>query len=317
MPSPWLAKTAFVSLLIAATTNGAFVPAEDVQPDRARNQSQIVPTSDGLSTPGLTGGLQLSSSEEEPADESFGRQILLKPEERAREFLLTGDASIFYTSNAALTRDHAIDDVFFVADAVFAWTRAIHQDLQFQASGHFSLFRYNDTPSLDFDNIGAGLGVIWAPQFASGVVFFARYDISKLLHRDGNDLLTDNEFSLGAEKIVILGRSHALSFSLGGAVGITDPYSAQRDILSGAVAYHLRLARNLELDFSYRSSVYFYSGGGRTDLNELASGALTYHFNRWASLSAFGSYSFDRSNRSVFDYDAGLLGGGIALAVEF
>jgi hypothetical protein len=318
VPSPWPCRT-LVALLIAASTARAAVvpPEESIAPDRARDQTQMVPTNDGLSGPAATDGLQYSPSDNAATDDSFGRQIFLKPQERVREFLLTGDASIFFTSNAALTKRDTINDVFFVTDAAIAWTRAINQDVRFQLGGHLSLFRYNDTPSLDFDNIGGGLGLIWTPQFASGIAVFARYDATKLLHRDGNDLLTDHEFTLGAEKIVVLGRSHFLSFSVGGAVGITDPHAAQRDLLGTAMAYHLRLARNLDLDVSYRLSGYFYNAGGRDDLNQLGSVSLTYYFCRWASVSAFGSYSLNRSNHSIFDYDVGAGGGGILLSAQF
>ena len=306
-------------MLTAATGTAAVVsPEESITPDRARDQSQMVPTNDGLAGSGVTDGLQYSSSDNNGAsDDSFGRQVLLKPQERAREFLLTGDASVYFTSNAALTRRDTIDDVFFVADAAFAWTRAINRDVRFQLGGHLSLFRYNDTPSLDFDNIGGGLGLIWTPQSASGIAIFGRYDATKLLHRDGNDLLTDNEFSLGLEKTIVLGRSHFLSLSVGGAVGVTDPHAAQRDLLGAAVAYHLRLARNLDFDVSYRLSGYFYNSGGRDDFNQLASASLTYYFCRWASISAFGSYSLNRSNHSAFDYDVGAAGGGIVLSAQF
>lgn len=278
-------------------------------PTGANSSTDMPVSADGASLPASSGG--------NSQDDSFGQQVILKTQERPREFNITGDASIFYTSNAALTSRNEVSDMFAVADAALSWTHPISRELQLQIGGQAALFRYNDTSALDFENLGGGLGLIWTPAAAPGIGFFARYDLIQLLDRDGHGLLTDNEFSAGAQKVIVLGRSHALSFSLGGSVGIADPRTAQRDLLGGGVSYHLRVTRNLDMNLAYRLVGYFYNEGGRRELNQLGSLSFNYHLNRCATLSAFASYGDNRSNHSAFDYKVFAGGGGGSLGVQF
>jgi hypothetical protein len=276
-------------------------------PSGTNSPSNVSVTTDGTALPTSAGN----------EDDSFGQQVILKAQERLREFTISGSASVFYTSNAALTSRDEVSDMFFVVDAGASWSHAMNRELQLQIGGHASLFRYNDTSALDFDNLGGGVGLVWTPSFAPGIAMFGRYDLIQLLDRDGHDLLTDHELSLGAQKVVVLGRSHALSFSLGGAAGIADPYRSQRDLLGGGVSYLLRVTRNLDMAVGYRLAGYFYNEGGRKELNQLASASVSYHLNRWATLSAFASYGDNRSNRSSFDYKVFAGGGGVAATVQF
>lgn len=251
------------------------------------------------------------------ADDSFGNQVILKSQERIREFVLSGDASVFYTSNVRLTHRDQVSDAFFVGNAGLSWNHPISPELQLQMGGHVSMFRYNGTPSLDFNSFGIGTGLAWTPQFSRGIAMFARYDVTELTTRNVDHLLLDHEFSVGMQKVVVLGRAQALSFTLGGALGITDPHSSRRDQIGGGVAYFLRLSRDLDVDLGYRWAVYLYHEGGRTDFNELVSLGLNYHFNRWTTLSAFASFSDNRSNHSEFDYDTFASGAGLRLTLQF
>jgi hypothetical protein len=317
MPSPWrivvsavvFCGLAFVSLSAVAQTMA----------DRALDQSQMVPTGrNPANLPVNANGMALPvSSTSKSEDDSFGEQVILKAQDPPKEFLLAGDASIFYTSNAALTRRDEISDMFFVANAGLSWNHPINPTLLFQAGARASIFRYDDTPALDFDNLAGGLGLVWSPPALSGVALYGRYDITQLWDHGGNDLLTDNEFSAGLQKIIVLGRSHALSLSLGGSVGIADPTRSQRDLLGGGISYGLRITRNLDTVAAYRLATYFYNEGGRTELNQLFSLSLNYHFNRWATLSAFASYGDTRSNHSAFDYKVFAGGGGAGLIMQF
>ena len=318
--SPCLRVITLLLLFAYATARWAAGADPNLPPDRALDQSQMVPTSSSTSPtiPVNANGTALPASHAANTDDdSFGQQIILKTQDRPREFTITGDASAFFTSNAGLTNRDEVSDLFFVGDAGISWNHPLTHELQLQIGGHASLFRYNDTPALDFDNLGAGAGLIWTPSTTAGIGFFGRYDLIELLDRDGHSLLTDHELSLGMQKVIVLGRSHALSFSLGGAVGIADPHRAQRDLLGGGISYYLRLTRNLDMNLAYRLAGYFYNEGDRRELNQLGSLALSYHFNRWATLSAFASYGDNRSNHSVFDYKVFVGGGGGALSVQF
>jgi hypothetical protein len=262
-------------------------------------------------------GVPLAIPESTPSEElSFGKQQILKTEEKIPEFSIGADASVFYTSNVALTRRNTISDVFFVGDAAASWTPRISNELQLQTAARFSIFRYHDTPELDFQSLGAGTGLFWTPRWAWGIGFSARYDFIELLDRHSDQILQDHEFSLAAQKIVPLGRSHALSFGLIGSAGIADPFSQQRDQLGAVLGYHVQLTRYLDADFGYRPAWYFYNNG-RTDFNQILSVGAHYHFTRWASLQGFFSYANNYSSREVFQYDVFNGGGGVALFFQF
>ena len=250
-------------------------------------------------------------------DESFGAQQILKAQQKVPDFTLGGSISSFYTNNVALTRSNTISDSFLVGAAFFNWTPHINPELQFQFGAAASIFRYWDTTPLDFENIGTGVGLLWTPQNFWGIGILGRYDFTELLDSASHEILQDHEFSVALQKLLVLGRSHALTLGVIGSVGISDPFSEQRDQLGFAVGYHLQLTRQLGSDFGYRLSGYFYNDGGRDDLNQVFSLGLHYYITPWASVDSFLTGAINSSNRSAFRYDVISTGGGAALTVRF
>jgi hypothetical protein len=263
-------------------------------------------------------GVPLPIPEATPSEEiSFGKQQILKTEEKVPEFSMGGDASGFYTSNVALTHHDEISDSFFVGDAFASWAPRISNELQFQVGARFSIFRYHDNSELDFQSIGAGTGVFWTPRWAWGIGFTARYDFIELLDRHSDEILQDHEFSFAAQKIVPLGRSHGLTFGVLGSIGISDPFAEQRDQIAGIIGYHVQWARYFDMDFGYRFAGYFYNAHGRDDFNQILSLGGHYHVTRWASIEGFLSWATNYSNKDAFKYDVFNGGGGLALLFRF
>ncbi len=201
-------------------------------------ERQAPPTS-GMVTPD---GMALPAGENANSeDESFGAQQILKTQQKIQDFTLGGSVSSFYTNNVALTRRNTISDSFAVGAAFFNWTPRINPGLQFQFGASASIFRYWDTTPLDFENIGTGVGLLWTPQNFWGIGILGRYDFTELLNSASGEILQDHEFSVALQKLLILGRSHSLTFGLIGSVGISDPYSEQRDQIGFATGYHLQI----------------------------------------------------------------------------
>jgi hypothetical protein len=320
VPSPWPNLPVALLFSVAISSAGASMMTADgtLMPDRALDQSRMLPPTAGGQPSAVTpDGMQLPQADEAAEDGSFGKQVVLNSQERTGEFVVSGDASVFVTSNAALTEHDTDGDVFFVGNAALGWNHALTRELQLQVAGHAALFRYNERSDLDFDSFGGGLGLAWTPDFASGIAFFGRYDATKLLERGGADLLTEHAFTAGAIKVIALSRAQALSFQIVGGLGITDPHSAQRNVVGAGIAYRLRLSRNLDFDAAYRGSVYFYDTHSRTDFNGVASVSLGYRLTPWATLSLYGSFADNQSNRGGFDYDAWIGGAGIGLSWQF
>jgi hypothetical protein len=251
------------------------------------------------------------------SDDSFGKTLILKSQPRIRTFAVTGDASVFYTNNVALTRHDKIGDTFFAANAGVSWTPLIDPHLEAQIAAHSSIFRYNSTSALDFESLGLGGGLFWTPDHFAGVALFAHYDFIELLNRHSEEILRDHEFTIGAQKAFPLGRAHA--FVAGAAVmaGVAEPESAQRDQAGLFLAYRLQVTRSLGVELLYRFAGYFYNDTGRIDRNQILSASVRYRLREWADINAFFSLTDNRSDDSAFNYDAATNGGGLSATVQF
>lgn len=262
-------------------------------------------------------GTAIGPGGETSPDDSFGAQMLLKDQPKVRSFTFSAGVHGYFTSNVALTRRATRTDAFFVVDASGNWTHALSPELETFVGLQASTFRYTDSSALDFNSLGVGTGLSWTSRRWPGVNFFGRYDFTELLNRDGNEVLSDHQFSVGAQKIYALGRAHAISFGLVGSVGISAPFAAQRDQVGPFVAYQLRLTRALDTSVSYRLGYQIYTSGNRQDWNQVFAWSLRYHFNDWADAAASFSLGGNRSNVSVFDYDVVSSGAGVSFTTRF
>lgn len=296
-----------VPALLAQDAN-AIIEQSRLFPKTAPAAGQNV-NADGLALP--------EGDNAQATDDSFGAQQILKTKEKVRDFTIGGDASVFYTSNVALTHHDTISDSFFVADAAFSWTPRLSNQFQLQVGARASIFRYFDTSVLDFESVGAGIGGVWTPANAWGLVVVGRYDFIELLDKHSDELLQDHEFSLAVQKIFVLGRSHAVNVAVIGSVGISDPFAEQRDQIGFLLGYHLQLTRNLDTDIGYRHAWYFYNSGNRTDLNQVVSLGLHYHLTQWASVDGFVSGATNYSDNAAFKYNVFTTGGGVGLTIRF
>ena len=264
-------------------------------------------------------GMALATDESEASsDDSFGTQVILSKRERPKTVSLTGDASVFFTDNAALTPNGKIDDVFFVTNAGASWTPRINPRLEGQLNAHASIFRYGSTSALDFENLGLGAALFWSPEHFADIALFARYDFIELLDRHSNEILRDHEFTVGGQKIFAVGKSQSF-FTLGASVtgDIAEPSSAQREMAAIFAGYHWQITRAFEAELYYRAAGYFYNHAHHADCNQAVSGSLRYRLSRNADLNGFVSFSSNRSDNSRFDYDAVTAGGGIGLTIRF
>ncbi|HEY0369870.1 MAG TPA: hypothetical protein VGC85_09755 [Chthoniobacterales bacterium] len=297
------------------TASGMLLAENDAAIQQARLfHESIPPTALGVDANG--NALPTSGTSAE-SDDSFGAQAIMKTQERPPQFVVTANGAFDYTSNAALTNRGTRDDVLGVVDAGFAWLPRLTSDLRADVSAHISLFRYNDITSLDFADFALGAGLNWTPRNFAGVNFFARYDFTELLDRSSNQILMEHAVTLGAQKTIALGRSHAFSFGLSGTGAVADPTAAQREVISGFANYHLDLTRNWSTDIFYRPAVHFYTEHGRIDFNQILSVDLRYRLGPAAEFHTMFSYGFNRSNSSVFDYDVITTGGSIAFTAHF
>jgi hypothetical protein len=198
---------------------------------------------------------------EAAADDSFGKQVILKNKEKVPTIFLSADSSLFYTDNVALTRRGETGDAFWVTSAAASWTPRIAPQVEAQVGLRASLFRYNKTSALDFEDLGAGAGLTWSPPNVGGVVFIARYDFTELLDRHSNEILSDHQFSIGAQNDPI-SRAQAFTTGLGAAQAspIRTPPSATK---SGLRRISLRAHPLDRCGPDLSGSFYRYNHDGR------------------------------------------------------
>jgi hypothetical protein len=276
-------------------------------------QQTPAPTSTNVTADGMA----LPASGSTSDDDSFGDQVILKSQPRLPTFVVSGDASFFYTDNVALTGHDRRDDTFLVGRVAAVWMPRIAPTLEAQVSASASTFRYNNTSELDFTNLSLGAGLSWTPQNLRGVVLFARYDFIELLNRHSDEILQGHEFTVGAQKVFALGRSHAISVGAFAMVGFANPDEAQRDQVGVFAGYRLMLTRAFEADVQYRLAGQFYNDAERNDLNQVLSLNLRYRITPWAEANASFSFGNNRSDHSVFDYNVVNTGAGVGLSVRF
>lgn len=277
---------------------------------------QNTPTATNLSV--NADGTPLPDADTEASsDDSFGTQVILKKRERIRTVFLTGDTSVFFTDNAALTRHDKIDDVFFVTNVGLSWTPRLNPHLEAQLAARGSIFRYGSTSSLDFENLGLGAALFWNPEHFCDVSFFARYDFIELLDRRSEEIFRDHEFTVGAQKIFAVGKAQTFALGVTGMGGIADPSFAQRQTASVFAGYHWQITPKLDTDIFYRFSAYFYDRADRMDCNHIISGSIRYRVSQYADLNAFVSFGGNRSDTAGFAYNVVTAGGGVGLTVRF
>src|ERR1700694_2851484 len=124
------------------------LPIAHAQQTSSIEQARLFQNTPATSSVNADGTLLPDSDTEASSDDSFGTQVILKKRERVRTVALTGDTSIFFTDNAALTRHDKIDDVFFVTNVGLSWTPQINPHLEAQIAARGSIFRYASTSSL-------------------------------------------------------------------------------------------------------------------------------------------------------------------------
>jgi hypothetical protein len=250
-------------------------------------------------------------------DESFGTQIILKNQERPKNFNVFGDVSGFYTTNVDLTPHKTRSDFFLASNIGAAWRPIVARGLVGEISTGASIFRYDKASELDFERISIGGGLTWLVPHTPGIFAFGRYDFTELLDSGSNELLQDHELTIGGQKTFVFGRSHFLTTGVTGVVGISTPRSQERDQAGINAAYHLQITRSVGADLLYRYAAQFYAEDSRVDHNQMLSLAVGFSAARWLRVDASISGARNDSNRSAFEYDVLNLGSGVRFSIRF
>ena len=123
---------------------------------------------------------------------------------------------------------------------------------------------------------------------------------------------------LNAELPFRFSRAQQLSVGVDTNISVAaDHQSPRRNDYEGYVAYSVSLTRAFTINAVGRVVARDYHQNGRTDVSEILSATASYRLTNWCSLSAISSFAHNDSNKDVFDYDVGNVGGAVSLSIKF
>ena len=260
----------------------------------------------------------IGPSESTGTDDAFGAQLILKERPDRRAFEASLETAAFYTDNVALAREDKRGDSFLNSTLALGWRRSFTDRLTASITGRYGLFRYNRFSALDFQSLDVGASL--ALRLPGQVDLFTGYGYTQFTSRlDVREFYSEHAWNLGLQRVFQLSRAHSIVAGLSTQWTWATPESAQRDRYSAFLGYHVRPAEHLTADLIYRCSYYDYrdAGEGRGDGNHSLALALRYELAEWLAITATAQGTWNRSNQSVFDYDAWTVGGSVGLNMRF
>ena len=182
------------------------------------------------------------------------------------------------------------------------------------------VFYYTDNHSFDFGSLDVEAGLnYFLPQFHN-LILRGEYDFNRLTFDDrlGDEFFSNHGLIFNAELPFRFSRAQQLSVGVDTNISVAaDHQSPRRNDYEGYVAYTVSLTRAFTISAVGRVVDRDYHQNGRNDVSEIISGTATYRLTSWCSISAISSFAHSDSNKDVFDYDVGNVGGAVALQAKF
>jgi len=255
-----------------------------------------------------------------PNDADIGEQEVLKRTTTYQPISVSLSSPIFYTSNVALTRSGEMSDVVIAPMAAAYYQPRITKTLYATFDAREQIFYYGSNHAFDFGSLDVEAGLnYFLPQFHN-LILRGEYDFNRLTLDDrlGDEFFSNHSIILNAELPFRFSRAQQLSVGVDTNISVAaDHQSPRRNDYEGYLAYSLSLTRAFSINAVGRVVARDYHQNGRTDVSEIISATATYRLTNWCSISAISSFAHSDSNKDVFDYDVGNVGGAVALQAKF
>lgn len=287
--------------------------------DQSQNRADIMPgaptTPFGPTAAGVNAqGYAVAS----PNDKDLGEQQILRRREEYLPFNVSVSAPVFYTSNVALVRDGAEDDVLFSPGLSLTYQPLLTKTLYAELGVSQEFFVYDRFSELNFASFDAIVGLAYyVPQF-NNLSLRVRYDYNRLTDNDFDEFFANHAIILSASMPFRINRAQQIAigtdfeFSIGG-----QPDAPRRNDYSFYVGYSVNVSRSFSIDTSARLAIRDYHSGSRTDVSEIISVSANYRVRDWFILSFLSSFAWNQSDFDVFDYSVANVGAGAALTIRF
>lgn len=255
---------------------------------------------------------------ESPGDDDLGQQVILKKKQVYEPFSINLGTDLTYTSNVGLSETFEQEDWFWRSVLNATYAPRFGNYLLGIFSVTQELFRYDEFDALDFESLTLSAGVAYNLWFLGGINASLQFDYNRLTSDDfGDEIFSNRTINLTFSRNFILSRAHYFYVASSLELGWSDPEAAARNEFTLLGGYHVRLARNFELDLIYRAGYYHYTEIDREDFNQTIQLSARYHFTKWLTANANISGIFNASDRNGFDYEALNTGAGIFVSWKF
>ncbi len=311
----------FSAVFLTLVSSGALLRAQQVQTGAAQDRADLLRTSVGLRqdpTDQQTGS-DSSHAVASPNDPDLGEQAILKRSENYQAFSFFTSAPISYTSNVALVRNGAEDDVLFTPALGFSYAPRLTKTLYANISVAQQFFYYDRFDALNFASFDVRAGLNYTLPKFHNLLLRADYDFNRLTSDDlGDEFFTDHSLAFGAELPFRIGRAQQISVGSDFQFSVAaHPQQPSRHDYSGFLGYSLNLTRAMTLSAVGRLAVRDYVEGDRTDVSLILALSANYRFNKWLSANAISTFATNDSNRDVFSYDVANVGASLSLGLRF
>ena len=266
-----------------------------------------------------TTGADGNYAPESPNDPDLGEQAILKRQDTYQAFTFSAGIPIFYTSNVALSNTNEQGDAVFAPAVGFAYTPRIKPTLFLNFSVGLQEFYYNEFDALDFGSFDARAGLTYLLPKLHDLSLHAEYAYNRLTTSNSFDeFFSSHGLNFNADLPFRIDRAQQISVGLDAFVNLhSEPSGPGRHDFDFYVAYAVNLARAVTLNAIGRVALRDYTDSNRTDVSEVLSLGVTYHFGQWWSLAATGTFAHSDSNQDVFDYDVANVGGALSFVFHF
>lgn len=265
-----------------------------------------------------------SREETKLIDREFGQQSISGlVRQKPQQFLVSLEASGFFTSNAALAPGPESSDWVGRTGLRGAWFPKLTENINLLAMASYSLWRYADLQQLDFDDFGSQIGLqyhLGRGELPGGISRFnvwAQYRYQRLTApwNWGNRLYENHFLETGLRQGWLL--SPTVSVWLGGNAAVSvegAPSAFRRHEFSAQAGTTWQITPKLAFTSLYRFAWFDYVNVSRNDLNHLLFMGLGYQVTKGLTAQIYVSGIFNHSDVNAFDYKALNTGLGLAMS---
>lgn len=243
-----------------------------------------------------------------PEHEEYGPLKVLYNARPFPTFTFQMFAGSFYTTNAALLRNHEIGEWYFQQGYSLNWSKPYLQSSLFpHASIYQAWFEYTRTGTEGIENFSAmdvDVGLTYVFKKLANIALSLDYIYERLADLNLTDeIFHEHHLVLAANKTFYISRTHSAFVQGFADLSLsTVPKSVERNEYGASIGYAIDWVPELTTTFYYRYAYYDYTEGGRADSNHTLGVTLIWRIRPAAFLQLGANYVIDNSNIKSFDY---------------